>query len=309
MFAVSFLLLTAWAQPYDIVLNNGRVMDPESGLDAVRHVGIRGKRIAAISTKPLRGRLEVDVKGLVVAPGFIDLHSHGQTAENYRFKARDGVTTALEQEVGASPVSAWYAAREGKALVHFGASVGHLPARMAAMKDTGDFLPRDAAVTRAATMEERRLIREALAKGLSEGALGIGFGFAYTPLAGPEEIQELFALAASARRPAFVHMRYGSVGDPGVAAALQEVIAYAAVTGASVHVVHIGASSTRKLDLAMSMIEGARKRGLDITTEAYPYVAGMTNISSAIFKGGWQRDLGISYSDLMWAATGERLTA
>jgi N-acyl-D-aspartate/D-glutamate deacylase len=93
------------AQTYDIVLTGGRVMDPESGLDAVRNVGIRGRRIAAISAQPLEGRTVVDVKGMVVAPGFIDLHSHGQDDENYRYKARDGVTTALELEVGVSPVA------------------------------------------------------------------------------------------------------------------------------------------------------------------------------------------------------------
>src|SRR5262245_16582675 len=108
-------VLSASAQgsgEFDLVLANGRVMDQESNLDAVRNIGIRGGKIAAISTRPLRGRNVVNVKGLVVAPGFIDLHSHGQDDENYRYKARDGVTTALEMEVGVSPVAAWYAKRE-----------------------------------------------------------------------------------------------------------------------------------------------------------------------------------------------------
>ena len=108
------------AQPYDIVLANGRVMDPETNLDATRNVGIRGGKIAAISQSTLEGRTMLDVKGLVVTAGFIDLHSHGQTPENYGYKARDGVTTALEMEVGVNPVAAWYAAREGKARVNFG---------------------------------------------------------------------------------------------------------------------------------------------------------------------------------------------
>src|SRR5262245_10527778 len=136
------------AQTYDIVLRNGRVLNPESGLDGVRNVGIAGKKIAAISNQPLRGRTEIDVTGLVVAPGFIDLHSHWQTPENYRYKAMDGVTTALELEVGVSPVGDWYTAREGKALIHYGASAGHIAARMMVMKDTGTFLPRDAALNR-----------------------------------------------------------------------------------------------------------------------------------------------------------------
>src|SRR5690349_17371292 len=166
---------------YDIVLAGGRVMDPESGLDDVRNVGIRGGKIAAVSTAQLRGRMVVDVKGLVVAPGFIDLHSHGQDDENYRYKARDGVTTALEMEVGASPVAAWYAQREGRTLINFGATVGHIPAKMAVMKDTGAFLPRDNATNRRATSEEVRQVADLIKRGLDEGALGIGFGINYVP--------------------------------------------------------------------------------------------------------------------------------
>ena len=108
-----------FAQQYDLVLSGGRVMDPETNLDAIRNIGVTGNRIAAISTAPLRGRDVIDAKGLVVAPGFIDLHSHGQTPENYRLKAYDGVTTALELEIGVAPIPAWYASREGKALINF----------------------------------------------------------------------------------------------------------------------------------------------------------------------------------------------
>ena len=144
LFLFISLSLYLHAQPFDLVLKTGRVMDPESGLDAIRNVGIRAGKIAAISARPLKGVKEIDAKDLVVAPGFIDLHSHGQSPENYRLKARDGVTTALELEIGVSPLPPWYAAREGKALIHFGASAGHVPARMAVMKDTGDWLPRAA---------------------------------------------------------------------------------------------------------------------------------------------------------------------
>jgi N-acyl-D-aspartate/D-glutamate deacylase len=298
------------AQEFDIVLANGRVMDPGSGLDAVRAIGIRSGKIAAISETPLQGRSVVDCAGLVVAPGFIDLHSHGQTPENYRFKARDGVTTALEMEVGVSPVPEWYRAREGKALINFGATSGHIPARMAVMHDSGTLLPRDAAVNRAATPEEVRQTYELVRRGLDEGALGIGMGIAYVPLATRAEILKLFGLAAERKTAIYVHMRNGGPVEPGVIDALQEVIADAASTGASVHVVHITSMGIRETPLCLKMIEGARRRGLDITTEMYPYTAGMTDISSAIFSEGWQaKQGGISYGDLQWALTGERLTA
>src|ERR1700722_17006643 len=175
------------AQSYDVVLRRGRVMDPESGLDAVRDVGITGKKVVAVSPRQLRGKVEIDAAGLVVAPGFIVLHSHGQTPENYRYKAMDGVTTALELERGVSPVSEWYAEREGKALVNFGASSGNSPVRMDVMKDTRQFLPRYAAMNRLATPEEQKAIIAGLQKGLDEGALGMGLGLAYPPTATHEE--------------------------------------------------------------------------------------------------------------------------
>ncbi len=309
LFALITMSLVGNAQPFDLVLQGGRVMDPESGLDAIRNVGIRQGKIAAISARSLKGTKTIDVKGLVVSPGFIDLHSHGQTPENYRLKARDGVTTALELEIGVSAVPPWYQAREGKALINYGASIGHVPARMTVMKDTGDWLPRDNAITKVATREEQIAIRELLRQGLRDGGLGIGFGFSYTPKAGTEELQELFELAGQTKSPTFIHMGHGTLGEPGIAAALHEVIAMAAVTGAPVHVVHIGASSTSKFDLAMKIIADARAHGIDITTEAYPYIAGMTRLETAIFDAGFQEKLGITYKDMMWVETGERLTA
>jgi dihydroorotase len=301
---------TIFAQDFDLVIANGRVMDPASGLDAVRNVGIRGDKIAAISEQPLPGRTVLDAKGLIVAPGFIDLHSHGQTPENYRYKAMDGVTTALEMEVGVSPVPAWYAAREGKALVNFGASSGHLPARMAVMHDSGNLLPRDQAVERAPTPDELRQTLALVRRGLDDGALGIGVGIAYVPLASRAEILDLFKLAAEKKTALYIHMRNSGPVEPGVIDSLQEVIADAAATGASLHVVHITSMGLRETPLCLEMIAGARRRGLDVTTEAYPYTAGMTDLGSAIFSQGWQaRQGGITFGDLQWAATGERLTA
>jgi dihydroorotase len=297
------------AQPFDLVLANGRVMDPESGLDAVRNVGITAGKIAAISPAPLAGRTTIDVKSLIVAPGFIDLHSHGQTDENYRFKARDGVTTALEMEVGVSPVAPWYAARTGKALINFGATSGHLPARMIVMHDTGTLLPRDNAVNRVALKEEQAQILQLVSKGIDEGGLGVGTGIAYIPKVSREEILKLFELAADRKATCFVHMRQAGPVEPGVIDALQEVLADAAATHASLHIVHITSMGLRQTPLCLRMIEGARRSGLDVTTEAYPYTAGMTGIETAIFEDGWQERLGATYHDIQWVATGERLTA
>src|SRR5579862_6682475 len=307
------LLLFAAAgfgQEYDIVLTGGRVIDPESGLDAVRNVGIRSGKIAAVSSRALQGRTKVDVTGLVVAPGFIDLHSHGQDDENYRYKARDGVTTALEMEVGVSPVKEWYAARDGKALINYGATSGHIPARMKVMHDPGDFLPTGAAAHRKATAEERAEIENLVRRGLDEGGLGIGMGIAYVPSATHPEILSIFRIAADRKVACYVHTRSVGTAEPGsTTESMEEVIAGAAITGASIHVVHITSMSLSQTGLALEMIDGARKRGLDVTTEAYPYTAGETAIDSAMFDPGWQEKLSITFKDLQWVATGERLTA
>ena len=93
----------------DVVIANGRVMDPETGLDAIRNIAIDNGRITAISEQTLAGDRIIDAKGFVVAPGFIDLHAHGQDEISNQFQAADGVTTALELEIGVYPVAEWYA--------------------------------------------------------------------------------------------------------------------------------------------------------------------------------------------------------
>ena len=292
---------------FDVVILHGRVMDPESGLDALRNVGIDGHRIAAVTEDGIRGRKSIDARGLVVAPGFIDLHSHGQDAENYRYKAMDGVTTALELEIGVADTDQWYGQRQGNALINYGATVGHVPTRMRLMHDSGTFLPHDKAATTVATPQQIAEMKRDLEHGLARGALGVGFGIGYVPAATRWEIIQMFGAAAEYHAPAFVHLRNGNDPDSPMAS-LEEAIAAAEVTGASLHVVHISSTGLRSTPLMLASMEGARKHGLDVTTECYPYTAAMTDLGSAIFAPGWQQGMGISYHDLQWVATGERLT-
>ena len=294
---------------YDIVLARGRVMDPESGLDGIRYVGVRGNRIEAISEQRLTGTVTIDAAGMVIAPGLIDLHSHGQNDENYRYKARDGVTTALELEVGTADVPAWYAEREGKSLINYGVTVGHVPVRMKVMGDTGSWLPRDKAITTRATVDENRQIMDLMVRGLDDGAIGIGFGIAYVTGTRREEIMNIFQLAADRGMTCFTHVRSHGAVEPGSALeSMQEVVANAAATGASLHIVHVTSSGLIQTPDCLRLIDGAQRRGLDVTTEAYPYTAAMTGIETAIFDEGWQQKMGIGYGDLQWVATGERLT-
>lgn len=295
---------------FDIVISNGRVMDPESGLDAIRNIGIRDGKIAAISHQPLQGKQSIDAHGLVVAPGFIDLHEHGQEPRNYEFQAHDGVTTSLELEVGTADVDAWYAQREGHSLINYGVSIGHIPVRMQVMHDPGSFLPVGDAAHREAAPEQLRQMDDAIDHGLRRGALAVGMGINYTAGATHGEIVDVFKIAAAHGASVHVHLRYNGLVEPTTGlAALQEVIADSAATGAPLHVVHITSMGMRETPRLLEMIRGAQKRGLDVTTEAYPYVAGSTRLDSAVFDPGWQERMGITYKDLQWVNTGERLTA
>ncbi len=298
------------AAEYDVVIQNGRVMDPESNLDAVRNIGITAGTIRAITTHPLHGRAALDATGLVVSPGFIDLHQHGQDPENYALKAADGVTTALELEGGTADVDAWYAERESKAVINYGVSIGHIPVRMKVLHDLGAVQPQGDAAHRAASETEIAEMKREIDHGLARGAVSVGFGIAYTPAASRWEILEMFREASRFGASAHVHMRYAGEKEPESSVnALEELIAAAEVTGASLHVVHISSSGLRATPHLLQIIGEAQARGLDITTECYPYTAAMTGIESAIFDEGWQQVLGIDYRDLQWAATGERLTA
>jgi N-acyl-D-aspartate/D-glutamate deacylase len=295
------------AQSYDVVIAGGRVIDPESGLDAVRWLGLRDGRVAAISDRPLAAATVLDAGGLVVAPGFIDLHAHGQDDANYRLFAQDGVTTALEMEVGTEDVAAWYAAREGSSLINHGVTVGHARVRMQLFEDPGGLLPSGPGAHMRATPEQIADLRARIRRGLAEGALGVGFGLQYTPAATRWEVLEMFREAAAAGAPAFVHVRaFGPLEPGGSIESFMEVIAAASLTGAPLHIVHLNSMSLGETPHTLRMVEEARARGLDVTTEAYPYSAGLTEIQSALldqYEGAPDSVLAL----LQWPVTGERL--
>jgi hypothetical protein len=314
--SVFFLTLSTAAgsaQQYDLVLEGGRVMDPETGTDAVRNVGIRDGKIVRISSEVLSGRRVIHSKGLVVAPGFIDLHEHAQNLESQRLKALDGVTTALELEIGAPDVTQFLKAKEGHSLIHFGTAASYLAARSLAFGTplpAGSILPKSGLATeQPGTPEKIEAIRWRLRAELDAGGLAIGIGVEYAPGATRLEVIDMFRLAAERRVPVYVHARSSGRVEAGpTVESISELIGAAAISGASLHIVHINSTCLRDALECLSLIEGARAHGLDVTTEAYPYIAGMTSINSAVFNPGWQEKMGISYGDLLLPGTGERLT-
>ena len=267
----------------------------------MRHIGIRGGTVEAISDTPLAGARVIDASGHVVAPGFIDLHEHGQQEESYRMMVRDGVTSAFELEAGTADVAGWYAAREGGQIVNYGVSIGHIPARMRVLGDPGTgLLPAGIGGTGSANEAQMTEMEAILRKGIADGAVAMGFGSAYTPGAPMSEIERMFRVSAEGGTSAHIHLR-------GELAGLEETLRAAANAKTSLHIVHVNSVAGDEIDQFLTMIQRARDAGQDVTTEAYPYGAGMTEIQSALFDD-WTTWPDERFALHQLVSTGERLT-
>ncbi len=295
---VLFAGISACGADYDTVIQGGRVMDPESGLDSVVNIGILEGQVRAISGDNLDGSRVIDATGLIVAPGFVDLHRHGQSERAYRLQVQDGVTTGLELEIGTPNAATWYAEREGGQLVNYGVSIGHIGVRARAMGDSvlgsGGITARQQSSPDQIS-ETEQLIRE----GLAQGAIGVGFGTAYTPGATMDEIEHMFSVAADLGVTAFVHMRGGLEG-------LDSTLTAANNAAASLHIVHANSSGGGNILEFLEMIQMAQDEGRDVTTEAYPYGASQTGIQSALFDD-WESWDDERFERHQWVRTGERL--
>lgn len=306
---------------YDIVLTGGRVMDPETKLDAIRNIGIRNNRIAAISSEPLQGKEIINASGLVVAPGFIDMHVHGRSNIEQEYQLHDGLTTALELEWGIEFLDKWYETRKSKALINYGASVcwpferfrsmtryrtgvDELYQKMlrgeSSLESLGNILT--PSYTDTITVEEMNRTLSNIKTSLEQGGVGIGLPIGYLPKTRPEEFYRIFQLAGEMNVLVFSHVRAPDI------ISIQEAIVNAMLTKAPLHIVHINSMALGHIQMALDLIQSAKSKGFDISTELYPYTAASTMLQSAIFSDGWQERLGIQYNDLQWVATGERLT-
>lgn len=324
IFLLFFFAATLHAQTniqYDIVITGGRVMDPETKLDAIRNVGISNNRIAQISTEELKGKQMIDAKGLVIAPGFIDLHVHGRSNVEQEYQLHDGLTTALELEWGIENLKEWYATRQSKALINYGASVCWPYERFKAMEKYSEAAKGLLETTKKGDSKLETLINviapsytETLSPAafdktlaniktsLAEGGIGIGVPIGYLLKTNPAEMYSVYKLAGEIKALVFSHVR-----EPNIIA-IQEAMAVAMLTGAPLHLVHINSMSLGNIQLALDMVSDASKKGFDISTELYPYTAASTLLQSAMFNEGWRERLGMDYGDVQWVATGERLT-
>jgi cytosine/adenosine deaminase-related metal-dependent hydrolase len=304
---------------WDIVLRGGRVIDPESGLDAVRDVAVAGGRVAEIGNGLRPARADFDVAGLVVTAGFVDLHSHVNGIAGLRLQALDGVTTALELEAGITPVAAAYrgAAAEGRP-VNYGFAASWALARMEAVAGItlddglGTFLANIAnpAWLRPAAPPQVTAMLARLSAELAGGALGIGVLAGYAPATDPAEYLQVAGLAAEAGVPVFTHARdlIEIVPRTRIDGA-EEIVRAAGETGAHMHYCHVNSTSQRHIGRVLALIGRAQAAGARITTEAYPYGSGMTGIGAAFLAPERLAERGLSPSSLTYAPTGERVAS
>lgn len=315
------LAVPAVAADYDIAINNGRVMDPETNYDAVSNVGIKDGRIAVITRDAITGKESIDATGLVVAPGFIDGHQHCQEPYAYRLMVRDGRTTILDLEIGAfgEKLDEWYKRREGNSPINYGVAVAHEFARAAVLDGFDDwkylYTP-DAIRSRVKqgwsntrpTLEQGNQILKIMDEGLRQGGIGIGSTVGYMRAGvSSREIFELQKLSGLYGRQIGMHFRLTPGSDVDEVLGIQEMLANAAALGAPALACHF---NNPGYNLVHELIVEMRGRGYNVWGEIYPYVAGSTALNAVFLEPEvWVKALGHKYEDTIQdVETGEFYT-
>jgi len=326
--SISMVSTVSADDTYDLVILNGRVMDPETRLDAVRNVGVRNGMIAVITSDQIQGKETIDAKGHVVAPGFIDMHDHNTAAPfGQKLALRDGVTTPMELEAGIYPVDTWYAYLDGKSQTNYGASVGTIPVRETVLnpayetKAYGDFLydmqkPKLTKTsmkwsTQVATDEQIKQVEALLEEGLKQGAIGVGHCPGYM-VSGVTQQESHIAQELAARYGLFtaVHARYSSQKPPESALlGFDEMLAPQAAYGGGLVIQHMTAQSLALTPQALALIDDARTKGIQVLAEIYPYDFGGTIVGADyLHPDNYQNNMGRNYKDIIEVSTMKPLT-
>lgn len=308
------------AAEYSLVINGGRVMDPETNFDAVRNVGVKDGRIAVITAEKIRGEETIDADGLVVAPGFIDTHWHYTRPWSNKLALRDGRTTLLDLEFGTHGpyIHQWYEENRGNTQVNYGQAVAHEFARSEVLDGfTGAQDLPSASKTRAAgtgwsmklpNLEEGNRILQLLDEGLQAGGLGIGSTLGYMrDGVSARELFEIQRLAGLYGRQVGAHCRYTPGTEVTETNGFQELLANAAALGAPAMACHF---NNPGYNLVHELLVRMRERGMNVWGEIYPYAAGSTALNAVFLEPEmWVETLGHRYEDtLQDVATGEFYT-
>jgi len=312
-----------FAETYDVVINNGRVMDPETNFDGVRNVGIKDGKIVAITTDAIKGKETINAKGHVVAPGFIEGHQHATDQFSRKVNLRDGLTTQMDFEAGAGDIAKWYADAEGKTQSNYGMVVLATLARVSVLdgpeiaaggNDMGGLFSYTvgAAAKKAqqegrkpgwsSTLPNKEQMTQIMAyvdEGLRQGALGVGVPVGYMTTGVTQyELYKYQELAAQYGRVTNAHVRFAGVRPPTEGQlGVQEMLANAMVLDAPFLASHL--NSNMDWEYTIPLINDAReKRGAKVWGEVYPYAAGGTIASTDILTESSMAQMNITYSNV-----------
>lgn len=307
---------------YDLVIHDGRVINPENKLDGIRDVGIKNGKIVYVGKKRATGTEEINAYGLVVAPGFIDLHHHAPYVASHWMSAYDGVTTALELELGSLPVpDAYNLAADRKLPLNYGFSSAWGLARMNVMANIPINGDTEVAFTNfakpgwgnEATPEQKARILDLVRQGVRDGGIGIGIPLGYAPNSGRDEYLDVARLAARQKVPTFTHIRskyaWTPDGKDTADEGVREVLDVARKSGAHMHICHINSSllsTIKELGPVIKLAQKKAKRGT-ITTEAYPWGAGSTAIGAAFLAPDKLQYVNAEASDIYWVPEDRRV--
>lgn len=286
------LLSCAGAGPadYDVVLAGGRIVDGSGNSWFHGDVAIKGDTIAAVGQfGKTNAKLRIDASGLIVAPGFIDIHSHGRRgifetpeAENY---IRQGVTTIIEGPDGGSPLP----------VGPFLEKVGQTPLAVNFGLFVGQGTIREKVVgleNRRATAEEIQQMKEMVEDAMRQGAFGISTGLFYLP-GSFTPTEEVIELARVAGRLGGIHISHIRDEAGGIADSVRETIRIGEEGGLPTQVTHhkvIGRDNWGRSVETLRLVQEARERGVDVTLDQYPYTA--TSTGTSVLFPHWAREGG-----------------
>ncbi|MGI9341535.1 MAG: hypothetical protein ACR2QV_01710, partial [Gammaproteobacteria bacterium] len=316
----------ASADQYDVVILNGRIMDPECDFDGVRNVGIRDGRIVTITEGDIDGAETIDATGHIVSPGFIDTQHHGHgNPWGVRATLRDGVTSPMDLEFGNLNVDAWYKAREGKWPVNFAAAASHEMHRMRVLDglvfdegvDAEDgLLARsdsyeengipDWAETQS-TLEQINAIMAGVDEDLRQGALTAASTMGYMAVGvSTLELLNFQKAAANYGRGSSMHVRLLGNNNPPYEGNLGnlEQMANAASLGAPVLISHNNNFGWWEIE---ERAQGLRDQGMNVWSEYHPYTCGSSTIGSEFLKPDGIKLLGLDYEDMIDPRTGDNM--
>ena len=306
---------------FDVVILNGRVMDPETNFDAVRNVGVKDGVVGLITEEIISGKKTIDATGHVVSPGFIDFHSHGQEPYAYRLYARDGVTTPMDLEMGSYPIDEFYDYWEGKALLNYGTAVSHAFSRLQVLDslDAGGRTIYEGAVEKAFVdgqkwktklydPNDQERILTAVEDGLKQGGLGVAFPLGYYSIVGSPEVMNVAGLIKKYNSFATSHVRYLAQVPPSGYLGMEEMLTVARHNETPLFLFHVPSNCLGLTADCLDLIEVAQAQGLKVIGEFYPYKYAGTYVDADYLKPGYKERLGIDASDVIVTSTGEPLT-